>query len=82
MDDQTDGQQPAVTTKPRKSRRRRLTPYLLIAPTVVYLAAFFAYPMFEGLKLAVWDDEALLPLLAEPRLLPTENRNPAPGCLG
>ena len=50
--------------RPRK-RRRNLTPYLLITPALLYLAAFFAYPMVEGLILAVYDDEAVLPLVAE-----------------
>ncbi len=50
--------------RPRR-RRRKLTPYLLIAPTLIYLAAFFAYPMYEGLLLAIYDDEAVLPLLDE-----------------
>lgn len=51
-----------------KSRRSRLTPYLLIAPAVLFLAAFFAYPMVQGLVLAVYDDEANLPLLDGPGL--------------
>ncbi len=41
-------------------------PYLLIAPAVIYLALFFAYPMYQGLTLAVFDDDAVLPLLDEP----------------
>ncbi len=41
-------------------------PYLLIAPALIYLAMFFAYPMYEGLILAFFDDEAALPLLDEP----------------
>ncbi len=49
-----------------KSRRRSLVPYFLIAPALLYLAAFFAYPMFQGLLLAVYDDEATLPLLDGP----------------
>lgn len=49
-----------------KSRRRRLIPYFLIAPTLIYLAAFFAYPMFQAFALAIYDDEAALPLLDEP----------------
>jgi len=49
-----------------KNRRRRLVPYLLIAPTLLYLAAFFAYPMFQAFVLAIYDDEAALPLLDEP----------------
>lgn len=48
--------------------RRRLTPYFLIAPAVLFLAAFFAYPMVQGLILAVFDDEANLPLLDAPNL--------------
>jgi len=35
---------------------------------VIFLAAFFAYPMVEGLILAIYDDEAVLPLLEEPDL--------------
>lgn len=50
--------------KPRP-KRRRLTPYLLIAPALIYLAAFFAYPMVQAVILAFFDDEANLPLLAE-----------------
>lgn len=58
---------PVPSRRPR-SRRRRLTPYLLIAPTLLYLAAFFAYPMVQGLILAIYDDDAVLPLLDEPTL--------------
>ncbi len=54
--------------EPTTKRRRNLTPYLLISPALLFLAAFFAYPMFQGLILAVYDDEAVLPLLAEPSL--------------
>jgi multiple sugar transport system permease protein len=48
--------------------RRRLVPYLLIAPALIYLAMFFAYPMYEGLVLAIYDDDAVLPLLDEPSI--------------
>ena len=51
-----------------RTRKRPLTPYLLIAPTLIFLAAFFAYPMFQGLILAVYDDEAVLPILDEASL--------------
>lgn len=51
-----------------KTWRRRLVPYLLIAPAIVYLALFFAYPMYEGLMLAVYDDDALLPVRDTPTL--------------
>jgi len=44
-----------------------MVPYLLIAPALLYLALFFAYPMYQGLVLAIYDDEANLPLLDEPR---------------
>lgn len=47
-----------------KKRRKSITwaPYLLILPSLLYLALFFAWPMVSGLRLAVWDDEALLSL--------------------
>ncbi len=48
--------------------RRRLVPYLLIAPAIVYLAMFFAYPMYQGLVLAIYDDDAVLPVRSEPTL--------------
>lgn len=50
---------------PRKPKKRNWAPYLLILPSVVYLALFFAWPMARGLVLAVWDDEALLTLHTE-----------------
>ncbi|MGH1492885.1 MAG: ABC transporter permease subunit [Acidimicrobiales bacterium] len=59
--------------------RRRLIPYALIAPAMLYLAAFFAYPMFEGLSLAIYDDEAVLPLLADPDLEAPESERLAQG---
>lgn len=34
----------------------------------MFLAAFFAYPMVQGLILAIYDDEAVLPLVEEPSL--------------
>lgn len=48
--------------------RRNWTPYLLIAPTVIFLFFFFAYPMVQALILAVFDDEANLTLLSEANL--------------
>src|SRR5947207_14523734 len=38
-----------------KARRRSLTPYALLAPTVVFLAIFFAWPMIQALVLAFQD---------------------------
>jgi multiple sugar transport system permease protein len=46
-------------------KKRNWTPYLLILPTVIYLALFFAWPMVRGLMLAVQEDNALLILLSE-----------------
>ena len=51
-----------------RTKKRVLTPYFLIAPTLIFLAAFFAYPMFQGLVLAVYDDEAVLPILDDASL--------------
>jgi multiple sugar transport system permease protein len=46
-------------------KHRNWAPYLLILPSTIYLALFFAWPMARGLVLAVWDDEALLALRAD-----------------
>ncbi len=46
-------------------KRRNWAPFLLILPSTLYLALFFAWPMVSGLRLAVWDEEALLTLRAE-----------------
>ncbi len=51
----------------KKRKKRNWAPYLLILPSLVYLALFFAWPMASGLALAVWDDEALLSVHAEAR---------------
>ncbi|MEM9565402.1 MAG: sugar ABC transporter permease [Actinomycetota bacterium] len=76
MSEQIDGDAPiegdlgvGASHPPSRNRswRRRAVPYLLIAPALLYLALFFAYPMYEGLVLAVYDDDATLPLLDEPR---------------
>ncbi len=48
--------------------RSRMVPYFLIAPALIYLAMFFAYPMFQGLMLAIFDDDAALVLVDEPSL--------------
>jgi multiple sugar transport system permease protein len=41
-------------------------PYLLVAPTLLYLALFFAYPMVSALQLAVRGEVSFLTLRAEP----------------
>jgi multiple sugar transport system permease protein len=45
--------------------RRNWAPYLLILPSLLFLALFFAWPMFRALTLAVWDDDGRLTLLTE-----------------
>jgi multiple sugar transport system permease protein len=47
------------------NKRRQWAPYLLILPTVIYLAVFFAWPMFRALGLAVWDSDGALTLWEE-----------------
>ncbi len=49
-------------------KRPNLTPYWLILPSVIYLALFFAWPMVQALRLAVWDGDARLQLRAEASL--------------
>lgn len=48
-----------------KPKKRNWSPYILILPSLVYLAFFFAWPMVSGLRLAVWNDEAALLMLNE-----------------
>ena len=36
-----------------RARRRALVPYLLLAPTIAFMAIFFAWPMVQALILAV-----------------------------
>lgn len=55
--------------------RRRLTPYLLLAPSLAFLALFFAVPMFQAFALALqdssgaWSLSTLRDALGEPRFL-------------
>ena len=51
----------------KKRGKRNWAPFLLILPSVIFLAIFFAWPMVSALRLAVYDDEALLSLRAEPQ---------------
>lgn len=39
------------------TRRTNLTPYLLVAPALVFMAIFFAYPMVEAFGLAFRDND-------------------------
>ena len=52
--------------KQRRKPRFNWTPYLLILPSLIYLALFFAWPMVRGLNLAVREDGAALVLQAQP----------------
>jgi multiple sugar transport system permease protein len=67
-----------MTTGSNRSRRKKINwaPYLLILPSLIYLALFFAWPMVQGLILAVREPGALLTLHAEP-----ERGSPATGSL-
>lgn len=47
-------------------KSRRWTPYLLIAPSLLYLALFFAYPMVQSLQLAFTGTQQALALRSEP----------------
>ena len=48
-----------------RAKRRNWAPYWLILPTLIYLLLFFAYPMVQGLRLAIWDSDAVLRLHEE-----------------
>ena len=49
-------------------------PYLLVLPSLIYLALFFAYPMVQGLLLAVREEDALLKIRSE-----ADHNSPATG---
>ena len=55
-------------SSPKKKKRKKINwaPYWLILPSLIYLALFFIWPMFRGLGLAVYNDEAALALQSEP----------------
>jgi multiple sugar transport system permease protein len=46
--------------------RRQWAPYILILPSLLYLAVFFAWPMVRAIRLALWDEAAVLRVRAEP----------------
>jgi multiple sugar transport system permease protein len=55
-----------------KGRNRfNWTPYILILPSLVYLALFFAWPMVQGLILAIREEGALLTLRSEAQITST-----------
>ena len=56
-----------MTTASAPKRRKKINwaPYLLILPSLLYLALFFGWPMVQGLILAVREEGALLALRSE-----------------
>ena len=50
---------------PKSRNKINWAPYLLILPSLLYLAAFFGWPMVQGLILAVREEGALLTLRSE-----------------
>lgn len=56
--------QPAALPQARKPKYQ-WAPYVLILPSLIYLAVFFAWPMVRAVRLAVWDETALLTLHEE-----------------
>ena len=51
---------------PRRRTKVQWAPYLLITPALLYLLVFFAWPMTQAIRLAVWDEQGLLTLRAAP----------------
>jgi len=45
---------------PKSRRKINWAPYLLILPSLLYLALFFGWPMVQGLILAIREEGALL----------------------
>jgi multiple sugar transport system permease protein len=50
----------------RKKRKLGLAPYLLILPSFIYLALFFAWPMWRSLQLAFRRNSQILLVLSQP----------------
>jgi len=55
----------ATSPTPKARKTTNWAPYLLILPSLFYLALFFAWPMVQGLILAVREERALLTLRAD-----------------
>jgi len=55
----------ASSLRTKRRKKTNWAPYLLILPSLIYLALFFAWPMVQGLLLAVWEEGALLTLRTE-----------------
>jgi multiple sugar transport system permease protein len=57
-------------------KNRNWTPYILLLPSLLYLALFFAWPMVRSLSLAFWKEDARLSLHTE-----ANRRSPVAGSL-
>jgi hypothetical protein len=44
---------PAVVAGPRKARKPRTAAWAFLAPVVIYLIAFYAYPLYRNLDLSL-----------------------------
>lgn len=57
-----DMTQPAARTASRSARRRfRLTPYLFLAPALIWYLMFLVYPMYQSLIISFMDWDGLSP---------------------
>jgi len=65
-----------TASAPKGRKRINWAPYLLILPSLIYLALFFGWPMVQGLILAVREEGALLTLRSE-----AEHNSPISGQL-
>src|SRR5882672_5353715 len=60
----------AALAAPRSSaRRRQIVPYALLAPSVLFLLVFFAWPMVQALILAVQDTNGVWSLAPVARMV-------------
>lgn len=54
-----------VNARTKGRRKLNWTPYLLILPSLIYLALFFGWPMVQGLILAIREEDVFLTLHME-----------------
>lgn len=59
----------AAPPPPARGRRTARTPYALLAPTVLFLAVFFAWPMIQALMLAFQDAQGAWSLAPVQRMV-------------
>lgn len=51
---------------PKRRTKTQWAPYLLISPALLYLLVFFAWPMTQAIRLAIWEEQSLLSLRIAP----------------